>query len=80
MANILLSVKYVFILWLYIDKNTHTNIDTISHRNYKPLEYIIVDRFQDVGKYKVYRRNEILKTPEQLVAFGCRPKPPHRSI
>ncbi|KAG0885801.1 hypothetical protein G6F15_003898 [Rhizopus arrhizus] len=49
-------------------------------KNYKSLEYIIVDRFQDVGKYEVYRRNDILKTPEQLASFDCRPKLPHRSI
>ncbi|KAG2219380.1 hypothetical protein INT45_006088 [Circinella minor] len=49
-------------------------------KNYKSLECIIVDRFQDVGKYEVYRRNDILKTPEQLASFDCRPKLPHQSI
>lgn len=78
--DILLLVKYVFIPQLFIDTHTHTLTDAISHRNYKSLEYIIVDRFQDVGKYEVYRRNDILKTPEQLASFDCRPKLPHRSI
>ncbi|KAI9009381.1 hypothetical protein CLU79DRAFT_675854, partial [Phycomyces nitens] len=43
-------------------------------KNYKSLEYIVVDRFQDVGKHKVYLRNYILKTLEQLASFDCRPK------
>ncbi|KAG2227196.1 hypothetical protein INT45_008440 [Circinella minor] len=58
----------------------NTDADTTSQRNSKSLECIIVDRFQDVGKYEVYRRNDILKTPEQLTSFDCRPKLPHRSI
>ncbi|KAG2220007.1 hypothetical protein INT45_010375 [Circinella minor] len=49
-------------------------------RNYKSLEYIVVDRFQDIGKYEVYKRNQILETPEQLAAFGCRQGFPHRSV
>ncbi|CEG71606.1 hypothetical protein RMATCC62417_07312 [Rhizopus microsporus] len=49
-------------------------------KNYKSLGYIVVDRFQDVGKYEVFQRNYILKTPEQLASFDCRPKLPHRSI
>ncbi|KAI8334481.1 hypothetical protein BD560DRAFT_378436 [Blakeslea trispora] len=49
-------------------------------KNYKSLECIIVDRFKDIRKYEVYRRNNILKTPEQLESFDCRPKLPQRSI
>lgn len=49
-------------------------------KNYKSLECSIVDRFKDVGKYEVYRRNDIIKSPEQLVSFDCRPKLPQRSI
>ncbi|KAI9277402.1 hypothetical protein BY458DRAFT_104855 [Sporodiniella umbellata] len=49
-------------------------------KNYESLECIIVDRFQDVGKYEVYRRNDILKTPGQLALFDCRPKLPQRFI
>ncbi|KAI7849803.1 hypothetical protein BDC45DRAFT_266637 [Circinella umbellata] len=49
-------------------------------KNYNSLECIVVDRFKDVGKYEVYRRNEILQTPEQLAAFDCRQGYPHRSV
>lgn len=49
-------------------------------KNYKSLECIIVDRFKDVGKYEVYRRNDIIKSPEQLVSFDCRPKLPQRDL
>lgn len=73
-------MRYVFIPYLFIDKHTRTLTDAISHRNYKSLEYIVVDRFQDVGKYEVYLRNDILKPPEQLASFDSRSKLPHRSV
>lgn len=78
--DILLLVKYVLIPYSFIDKHALTLTDAISHRNYKSLEYIVVDRFQDVEKYEVYLRNYILKTPEQLTSFDFRPKLPHLSI
>lgn len=77
--DVLLLVKYVFIP-ISILIIIHILTDTLSHRNYTSLEYIFVDRFNEVGKYEVYFRDDIIKSPEQLALFDCRPKLPHKSI
>ncbi|KAI8887166.1 hypothetical protein K501DRAFT_269136 [Backusella circina FSU 941] len=49
-------------------------------KNHKSLEYIVVDRLKETGRYEVYRRMKILQTPDCLDSFNCRKGLPHRSI
>lgn len=52
----------------FILLRTHTNI---PGRNHKSLEYIVVDRLKETGRYQVYRHIEILQTPDCLESFDC---------
>ncbi|KAG1175249.1 hypothetical protein G6F46_012331 [Rhizopus delemar] len=49
-------------------------------KNHKSLEYIVVDRLKETGRYEVYRRIEILQTSDCLDSFDYRKGFPHRSI
>ncbi|KAG0950625.1 hypothetical protein G6F57_006080 [Rhizopus arrhizus] len=40
-------------------------------KNHKSLEYIVVDRLKETGRYQVYRHIEILRTPDCLESFDC---------
>lgn len=53
---------------LHFIAHTHTNI---PGRNHKSLEYIVVDRLKETGRYQVYRQIEILRTPDCLESFDC---------
>ncbi|KAI9358399.1 hypothetical protein BD770DRAFT_320880 [Pilaira anomala] len=43
------------------------------------LEYIVVDRFRETGKYEVYSRSKILNNDNYLKPFACRKALPRRS-
>ncbi|KAL4210878.1 hypothetical protein AB4K20DRAFT_1826911 [Rhizopus microsporus] len=49
-------------------------------KSHESLEYIVVDRLKETGRYEVYRRMEILQTADCLDSFNCRKGLPHRSI